>query len=64
MEKNLKNVEELAEDEATKARREFLKKAGKFGITAPMAALLLSVTGKKASAAYNGANGSGMSKNP
>ncbi len=50
MEKAMKNVEELVEDEATKARREFLKKAGKFGITAPMAGLLLSVGSKKASA--------------
>ena len=63
MEKDLKNVEELAEDEATKARRKFLKKAGTFGITAPMAALLLSVKGKKASAAFNG-DGYGMSKDP
>ena len=49
----MQNTEELSEDEATKARREFLKKAGKFGITAPMAYLLLSVD-KKASAAYVG----------
>ena len=53
MDKDLKNVEEHAEDEATKARREFLKKAGKFGITAPMAALLLSVSSKRASAQNN-----------
>ena len=50
MENDLKKVEGHAEDDATKARREFLKKAGKFGITAPMAALLLSVGSKRARA--------------
>ena len=35
---------------AANDRREFLKSAGKFGITAPMAALLLSVNSKKSSA--------------
>ena len=50
MKKDLTNVEVVAEDDATRARREFLKKAGKFGITAPMAALLLSVGSKSASA--------------
>ncbi len=53
MDKGLKNVEAVAEDDATKVRREFLKKAGKFGITAPMAALLLSVGSKSAKALTN-----------
>ena len=42
----MKKSEELVQSDATKARREFLKKAGKFGITAPMAYLLLSVNSK------------------
>ena len=45
----MKKSEELVQSDATKARRNFLKNAGKFGITAPMAYLLLSVD-KKASA--------------
>ena len=36
--------------EAANDRREFLRTAGKFGITAPMAALLLSVKSKNATA--------------
>ncbi len=54
MENDLKNVEGFAEDDATRARREFLKKAGKFGITAPIAALLLSVSSKHSMATSNG----------
>ena len=50
----MKKSEELVQSDATKARREFLKKAGKFTITAPMAALLLSVDSKRASATSNG----------
>ncbi len=49
MANEMKKSEELVQLDATKARREFMKKAGKFGITAPMAYLLLSVD-KKASA--------------
>ena len=51
MEKGPKNVEEEAVNEATTVRREFMKKAGKFGITAPIAALLLSVRSKRAKSA-------------
>lgn len=43
-------------------RREFLKTAGKFGITVPMAALLLSVNSKKSAASQpygKGNNGYG-----
>lgn len=47
--------------DAANDRREFLKTAGKFGITAPMAALLLSVNSKKSAATGTyggGVNGS------
>ena len=56
MGRKVRKPEEAAGNAATKKRREFLKKAGMFGITAPMAALLLSVRSKKASALipYNG----------
>jgi hypothetical protein len=47
---DVKRTEETAEDKAVRERREFLKTAGRFGITAPMAALLLSVKSKRASA--------------
>ena len=50
MSDEMKKSEQLVQSEATKARREFLKKAGKFSITAPMAALLLSVDSKRATA--------------
>ncbi len=59
MEKDLTNVEEEAVDEKAKARREFLKKAGKFSISAPMAALLLSVDSKRATALSCGYGGTG-----
>ena len=51
MAKNLQNIG----GGTTKERREFLKKAGKFGITVPMAALLLSVSSKPSNAgtSYN-----------
>ncbi len=52
----MKNSQGLVQSDETKARRELLKKAGKFSITAPMAYLLLSVSNKKkqTALAYNG----------
>ena len=38
------------DDDKTDERRDFLAKAGKIGIAAPAAALLLAATGRKASA--------------
>ena len=51
---------------AVEGRREFLKTAGKFGITVPMAALLLSVNSKKSTAGTSyvkGNNGFGNGGN-
>ena len=45
-----KKSKKLTGDVVTKKRREFLKKAGTFGMTAPMAALLLSVGSKSSRA--------------